>query len=112
MRYLVIVQLGQATVSHVSNLVPSLQAELGAMSKEPVELAFRSATADLFGFFVDTDLAPQQIRARIESPGGVSSLTSKMPILEGNDALLIIQLGAEADSTKGFTRALTWLQRH
>ena len=68
--FLVIFQLNNASHQRLATMIPRLTALLGRLSKEPIEQAFRSATADLFGYSIISNLNAAQIKAAIESPGG------------------------------------------
>lgn len=92
-------------------LVPALQKELASMSEAPPEQAFRSVTADMFGYFIKTKMVSRQIVAAIQSPRQLSP-RDYFTILEGKDKLFVMEVGADFMGTEGFTRATTWLQRH
>jgi hypothetical protein len=50
-RYLVILTLAGSSRNRLITLVPNLQNVLKGLSAEPIEQAFRSTTADTFGYF-------------------------------------------------------------
>lgn len=110
LKYLVVVQLREATPARVSKVVPLLQTELARLSETTPELAFRSVMADFFGFFVKTKLGPAQIASAIKSPG--PKISASKTILDGSDSVFTLEIGQKFSATDGFTRALTWLQRH
>jgi|SRR5580704_4168541 hypothetical protein len=68
-RFLVIVMLGDSSPSRLQTLVPRLQEVLAALSTEPTQQAFRSATADIFGYFLRSTLRAGQLLGRLETPG-------------------------------------------
>lgn len=109
-RFLVIVRVANPSPANLAVLVPELQAALGRMSSAPIEQAFRSVGADIFGYFMLSKLNAHQILARIESPGTL--FKHGTPILPGGDAVFVLEVGADFSSGEGFTRAGTWLQRH
>jgi len=85
------------------------------MSTEPIEQAFRSVTADMFGYFIRTKLVARQIAAAIESPGKqawIYDKTTVPPFLNNQDAILVVEIGEDFLAGRGFTRAGTWLQHH
>lgn len=104
-RYHVIVKLSAADPLRLQKLVPALQAALDRISIAPVEQVFRSATADVFGYFIRSNLRAHQILAAIEAPNGG-------PFLDGKDAVFVFEVGSQFSAGVGFTRAATWLQRH
>jgi len=110
LKYLVIIQLHDTKTSRLASLVPSLQNGLARISEVAPELALRSTTADYFGYFIKTKLRPAQIEANLKSPG--PKFSSEGMILDGRDSVLIIEIGQSFSARDGFSRALTWLQRH
>lgn len=109
-RYLIIVSVGTPTPDHLQKMVPALQRELSRISlSEPVQ-AFRSAPADYFGYLIESRMAPQQIRATLETPGRPGHEPN--PFLGGSDGVFVLEIGPNVSAGEGFTRALTWLQRH
>lgn len=105
-RYLVLFKLGRSEAAYLAQVLPPLQAALQRLATGPVELAVRSTDAETFAYFVRSRLNPHQIRAALEAPRGAD------PFLDNSDALMILELGTAFDAGIGFTRALTWLQRH
>ncbi len=114
-RYLVIISLSDTAPQRLRSLAPHLQDILARLSTEAIEIAFRSVTADMFGFFVRSTLAADQIIARLESPGREGFYEDdsvEEPGLTGADSLFVIEIGEDFKAGRGFTRAGTWLQRH
>jgi hypothetical protein len=109
-RYLVVIQLKEATKARVSKVVQLVKTELTRLSETAPELAFTSAMADCFGFFVKTNLGPAKITSAIKSPG--PTISASTTILDGRDSIFALEIGQKFHTIDGFTRALTWLQRH
>jgi hypothetical protein len=104
-RFLVIVMLGNTSVERLRTFVPALQRVLNATSTEaPTQEAFRSATADVFGYFIRSKLNASQVRARIDSP-------DPPPFLDNNDRILVLEIG-DSFSAFGNSNAWRWLQHH
>lgn len=96
--YLVYIILSkQERSSRLADFVGDLQKLLQRVGT--YELAFRSETGDVFGYFIHTEEAPVQIRKRLES------LTST----RNDDVITIIELGSKFAAI-GNSRAWTWLQ--
>ena len=110
-RYLVLVKLHDSSPAKLVKLVPRLQEQLSRLSKATPEQVFRSATADVFGYFISSTLKARQIVAAIESPGS-SYLSDVEPILDGKDGLFVLELADDFTATTGFTRSGTWLQHN
>ncbi len=104
-RYQVIVKLDSSDLKRVSNLVPRLNSELSRIAQGPIELVFRSATADLFGYFVCSTLSASKILATMQTP-------ARDPFLDGKDSLFVFEVGDDFSAAAGFSRSATWLQRH
>jgi hypothetical protein len=112
-RYLVVIQLKNASPARLRNVIPELLKVLTKMSGgHPAEQVFRSATGDLFGYLVSSKLNAAQIHAGIESPGDRYMAKAEDVILEGGDATLVVEVGKDFTAGHGFTRVGTWLQRH
>ena len=117
-RFLIVVSLGSTEPSRLVDLVPSLQKVLQSLSTETPEQAFRSATADIFGYFIRSRLTARQITSAIESPGRVSVQLEEAyaqdihPFLDNKDGVLAIEIGKDFSAGVGFTRVGTWLQHH
>ncbi len=114
-RYLVVVQLIDTRPSRLSELVPRLQDQLTQLSKTPIEKVFRSATADLFGYFIKTNMKAVQISAALQSPGPAYGGTldrRSLPFLNGDDTLFILEVGNDFIAGQDFARPMTWLQRN
>lgn len=109
-KYLVIIQLSDTKSARVASLVPALLAGLSRISETPAELALRSATADYFAYFIKTKMNVGRIEAALKSPG--PKYSAEGMILDGRDLILTIEIGQSFSATDGFSRALTWLQRH
>lgn len=108
---LVVFHLVDCSPERLRDVVPRIQGALTKLSEGPFEQAFRSSNADLVAYGIKTKLAAGQIQAALESPGGRFDGTH--PPLEGRDELLVLEIGADYSAgRKGFSRFLTWLQRH
>lgn len=110
-RYLVVAKLGSSNPERLIELVPAFQKALSKLSSVTIEQAIRSATADVFGYFIKSRLKAAQIVAAIESPG-TSYVKIEEPFLSREDALFVMEVGSDFHASSGFTRAATWLQRH
>jgi hypothetical protein len=95
-RYLVIFSLGDASHARLTTLVPNLTSVLKGLSEAPIEQAFRSATADTFGYFIRSKLPARQLVSQIQSPDRIE------PFLTNSDSMLIVQIG---DDFSGFGRS-------
>lgn len=116
-RYLVLLQLGNASPDRLKTVVPGLKSVLERLSTEPIEQAFRSATADIFGYFIRSKRNATQISATIESPAKDPWFMKEGepmigPFLDSGDAILVIEGGSDFCAGRGFTRVGTWLQHH
>lgn len=110
-QFLVIFNLKNAKPPRLITMIPQLESLLKGLSKQPIEIAFRSATADIYGYGLVSEMNASQLKAAIESPGR-SRFSDKEPVLEGDDRLMILELGKDFHAGEGFTRFGTWLQRH
>ena len=110
-RYLVVLQLGNAQPERLAEVVQGTQSVLEQISTEPVELAFRSATADIFGYLLRTKFHAGQINGRLESPSKYA-FRGQQPFLDNKDAVLVVEVGEDFRAGVGFTRVGTWLQHH
>lgn len=116
-RYLVVLRLGDTAAERLTILVPSLKAVLESLAVGPIEQAFRSVSADVFGYFVRSKLNSAQIHAAIQSPGPESWERHSRkpdigPFLDNKDALLIVELGEDWLVGIGFTKVGPWLRHH
>lgn len=113
-QFLIVIQLGNTEVSRLQSLVPRLQEHLARISTEPVEQAFRSVTADLFGYVIRSRMVAGQIAASIETPQKDDSLFAPTvsPLLDGRDNLFVVELGEDTETRRGFNRLGAWLQHH
>lgn len=113
-RFLVVVQMPDVNISRLAAAIPQIISVLKSHSRGAPEIAFRSRDGDVCGFFIVTDRPPAFIVAAIQSPGKSYAYGEEMtaPILEGKDALFVIEIGHQFQATPGFTRAGTWLQRN
>ena len=111
-RYLVIIQLKDASTRRLQKIVPAIQSALARISSAPTESSFRSLGADSFGYFIKTTLRPGQVAERIVAPGGRQTYQGDPPILDGGDGVFVLEIGAGWSATDEFSRARTWLQRH
>ena len=113
-RFCIVFHLGNASPERLRIIVPKLKLALDRLSFTSAEQAFRSTNADLFGFLIESKLAPIQIKAAFDSPGSDGPVDPKKPpepLLEGKDALLIMEVGTDCLAAAGFTRVGAWLQR-
>ncbi len=85
---------------------------LERISKTPPELAFRSVNRDLFGFCITTEKRAAEVRSIIEAPNRTYYEIDTFPPLNGEDTIIIVEIGEQFSAGKGFTRLGTWLQRH
>lgn len=112
-QYAVILSINPSTPDRLQHLVPELMKVLQHVSTEVVEPLFRSVGADHFGFLIRSKMKPGHISAIIESPSyGFPTKTIAEPFLAAQDGFVILELGKDYHSPRGFTRAQTWLQRH
>jgi hypothetical protein len=87
-------------------VVPPLQSQLASVSTVAPEQVWRSATADVFGYFIKSSMNAGQISAALDKPAKIPAF------LGGHDSLLVIEVGSEFNASQEFTRATTWLQRN
>jgi hypothetical protein len=114
-QFLVMLSISPATPDRLISLVPALKSFLGRISIEPIEQLFRSVGADHFGFLIRSRLVAGQILAAIESPQKQSWEPGFQPIepfLTSRDHVAVIELGRDVATSSGFSRALTWIERH
>lgn len=115
-QFLVLLKISPCDYERLQVFTPALRELLARISTEPIELFFRSENYDVFGFFIRSKLRAGQILAAVESPqreswekGGGKDFP---PFLTGEDHVAVIQVGPDHSSRVGFSRALTWMQRH
>ncbi len=113
-QYLVIVQLGSTEPDRLAEVVPWIKSTLERLSEAPLEIAFRAVSADIFGHLVRSKLAAKQIEAAILRPNTVSRVGGlELPGgLDNKDHVFVLELGDDCAGSQGFSRALTWTQRH
>lgn len=115
-QYLAIFRLADHSHERLGKVVPRIQDALERMSNGSVEIALRSVNGDIFGYFLRFRLNSKQIKVNIESPAKSTARYSfnqnDIPMLSGNDSVMVLSLGEDFVAGKGFTRAGTWLQRH
>lgn len=115
-QYLIVIQLLKVTPERLADTVPKIQETLQSMSTEPVEFAFKSATADLFGFGLRSKRNPHQILTMLESPSEGRPYTAeykvKDPFIRKGDHIMILEIGEDINCGEGFTRFENWLQHH
>jgi hypothetical protein len=115
-QFLVVLDVTPCHQERIAVMVPQLRKLLDNISIAPVEPFFRSQSLDLFGFFIRSKLNANQILSAVESPQR-SDFWHKNheefePFLTSDDHVAIVQVGPECATRSGFTRALTWVQRH
>lgn len=102
-RYLVIVRMGSAsTFSRIQRDITAIVETFRSLSTTQPEPAFSSNDLHLLGLFILSAKPIAVIRAAFETCSGTFN----------GDDLLIVEVGADFICTQGFSRALTWLQRH
>lgn len=115
-QFLIIFHLRDNTSKRLAEDVPKMQAALGDISTEPVELAFRSDARDIFGFGIRTKRPAGEITAILENPGKREQLRgeseTKEPFLYSNDNVLILELAKDKDGRRGFSRFTNWMDYH
>lgn len=98
-QYLVVIQLINTTperlLKRAADIMPKIKETLRSISTEPIESAFHSVTADLFGFGLRSERDPYQIRALLESPSehvkyGVI-FKFKEPYLKRGDHIMVFR---------------------
>lgn len=101
-RYLVIVQLrADSGPDRQTRDLPLIVDWIQSFSKGEQEVAFRSHDWRTFGFFIKTT-GPHFMRAEFDKCRGSIN----------GDSMIIVEIGTFNDANLGFSRALTWLQRH
>jgi hypothetical protein len=101
-RILAIVRLkGQSDMARIARDVPDIVELFKRLSDDEMEQVFRSNDGQLFGFFMKTGKPIAVIRAEFE----------KLPATQDGDTILVVSIGEKFEGV-GFSRALTWLQRH
>jgi hypothetical protein len=112
-RFLVVIGLHNYTLPRVQKAVPEIKGLLEKLSKEAPELAFRAVDNSVFAFCIISDKTASHLQAIIEAPNRAASYEIKtLPVLEGDDTLLVLEIGEQAAAGKGFSRFVTWLQHH
>lgn len=102
-RLLAIVSLeASSTPARIAADIPGILGTLRLLSKTPPEIAFRSGDGHLFGCFILSNTPVDLAAAKLEASLGLTN----------RDAIMMVALGDDAAARCGFTRALTWLQRH
>ena len=102
-RFLVVVHLGgDFTVDRLRYIVPEIVVALRKIARDDDHLlAFRSADALTFGYFINTTSAEWAILKQIEDQAHI----------ERKDKLLILEMGDRATEV-GFSRARAWFDNH
>jgi len=113
-QFLIIVQLGNTEPARLQEVVPEVKLILEKLSSEPLEIAFRAISADIFGFLVRTTRAARQLEAALLRPSNFPRASGFEPPsgLDNKDHVFVLELGPDCSSSQGFSRALTWIQRH
>lgn len=116
-RFLVVLRLGSTSPQRLTDLIPALQDTLQGLSTEPIEQAFRSATADVFGYFIRAKRYASQIYSAIQSPGLPAherepDTTYMTEFLDNQDHLMVLEIGEDFRAGQGFSRVGAWLQHH
>lgn len=113
-QFLVVVQLGNTSPERLQEVVPEVRLVLERLSSEPLEMAFRAVSADIFGFLVRATKVARQIEAALLRPSGIPRGGGFEPPsgLDNKDHVFVLELGPDCASSQGFSRALTWMQRH
>lgn len=103
MRVCVMIQLGgTVSIDRIREDVPRLLEIAKSASKGEFEQVFRSANADLFGWFLH--VPDDELHLLKERFVGSTAFRNQ-------DSILVLELGPWFTG-KGFSRAWTWLQRH
>ena len=114
--YLIIIKLSNPSQTRILTIGSQIRDVLDYVSRGQYELAFMSSSCDLQGYFVRSTLPARRIRAEIESPGKTAETRSRAPViepfLENGDGVFVTELGLDFDGGAGFSRPVTWLQRH
>jgi hypothetical protein len=109
-RYIIILELGDYSVSRLQEFVPALLDAINELSSAPIEQVFRSLSADVMAYAVRTKLHAHQIRIELEAPARSVFKRHREPFLLNSDSLMIMEIGEDHSDGKGFTRFGTWLQ--
>lgn len=109
-RYLIIFQLGKSNRERLRTLAPHLQNVLRSLTNQSAEPAFRSITADIFGYMIESSVDARTISNRIESPDS-GSPSGVGPPLESDDHVLIVEVGEDSRVGKGFRTVAAWLEQ-
>jgi hypothetical protein len=99
-RYLIIVQFPpDMFASDLTKRVPSIRNVISSLCNDEMEQFFRSPEGNTFGMFFKTAKPMPVIKSVLD--GATTNA----------DHFMVVEIGETATS-KGFTRTLTWLQRH
>lgn len=113
-RYLVVFEINPATSERLADFVPKAKFVLSNLSPSGIEQALRSVQADIFGWVIRSKRNVHQVLKLLESPTDVPYPLKPLgePFLTNQDHILVLEIGEEFTSTRGFSRLTTWLQRH
>lgn len=101
-RYLVIIELeSNSTKSRITDDMPEIIKAIQALSSADVMTAFRSTYGHLSGLLITSVVTAPVIRSAFEASRATTN----------DDGVFVIEIGSTADSTRQFSRALTWTQR-
>jgi hypothetical protein len=113
-QFLVLFRISPCTPARVGVIFPRLKEIMEKVSLAPVEQLFRSIGADTFGYLIRSKLKAGHILSIIETPQkdfiGIGKF--EHPPLTRDDNVAVFELGPDFHCGIGFTRAMTWLQRH
>ena len=99
-RYLAVIQFSpDMFAADLAKRVPSIRNFIGSLCNDEMEQFFRSPEGNTFGLFFKSGKPLPVIKSVLD--GATSNA----------DHFMVVEIGENAAS-KGFTRALTWLQRH
>ncbi len=98
-------------MKRLGEIVPKLHAALEKMSAKNYQQAYYSPARDTLGYFIRTELAAAQVRARLKD-GPSFGTEAKAPILAPQDKVLVVEIGTEYDAREYKGKIDPWLRNH
>lgn len=110
-RFLVVMNLHDTSPRRLEITIPAVKSALENNSDKGIELAFRSAHGDMFGYCIMSEKPAAHILRAIGTVTYHDGYLKNAPVIDGRDSLMIFEIGGDI-AARGFTRLETWLQRH
>ena len=95
-----------AFMKRLTEVAPLLDTRLDQIGSSKKEIAYRSQSGRVIGYFVESNRKAHQVLSCIDAPPDAGPA-----VLRGTDKVWVIELGA-LYAEKGFSRPAMWLDKH